>query len=144
MPSFDEEWAGLRATAHDHTTHTRLNSTEGGAAAPDLELHEAELAAVQRGASFLADALDRSGHEAEDSTSRAGTLLRTPGFGTGSALADVADRWRTQADTLRNVCADIASHLRDTTTLHAAAEQDTIASLHQSGAGTDNPRLSAL
>ncbi len=142
MPSFDEEWAGLRAAAREHTTHTRLNSAEGGAAAPDLELREAELAAVGQGASFLADALDRSGHEAEDNTSRAGRLLRTSGFGTGAALADVADRWKTQADTLRNACADIAGHLRDTTALHAAAEQDTVASLQQSGTG--NPRLSDL
>ncbi|ARQ68387.1 hypothetical protein [Streptomyces marincola] len=141
--SFDEEWRGLQASARDELTRTRLNSGAGGGG--DLEVHGQELTPVQEAAGSLADDLDRDGHVAQAPTEAAGAALRAPGLDTGSALADVAGRWQSQADALRDACLRIAGHIGETVHSHAAHELETVAALQRAGAvPASNPRLDAL
>ncbi|MDT0321038.1 hypothetical protein [Streptomyces millisiae] len=118
---------------------TRLNGTGTGGGA-DLEIHGAELADIQAGADELADDLDASGHLAENHTHVTGILLRTAGFESGPALIDVATRWQSQTDALRDACLRVSGHLRETTRSHAAAEQEAAAAVREAGAVL-NPRL---
>lgn len=139
--SFHEEWAAIQARAREESARTRLNSTAGqGDGGADLEIHSAELADIQGSADDLANDLDASGHTAENHTHVAGIFLRTPGFETGYALIEVATRWQSQADSLRDACLRISGHLQDTVRTHATVEQETAAAVRQTTAGL-NPRL---
>jgi hypothetical protein len=131
VASIDEDWARLRAAA----TTTRLNSstTSGG---DDLAVPDASLTDVGGQADFLATELDAGGHAAEDDTRAAGDALRQAGLGTGAALADVAERWSSQATALRDDCRRIASHLTETVRTHAGGEQEIIADLRSAHGGT--------
>ncbi|MFD5320091.1 hypothetical protein [Streptomyces sp. NPDC127098] len=139
--SFQQEWAAIQARARQETAHTRLNSTGGqGGGDADLEIHGAELSEIQGSADDLANDLDALGHTAENQTHVAGIFLRTPGFETGDALIEVATRWRSQADSLRDACLRISGHLQDTVRTYTVVEQETAAAVQQASSGL-NPRL---
>jgi hypothetical protein len=144
--SFDEEWAQLQAVAREQVAHTRLNSTGDGDAggSADLEVTDKELEKIEDTANGLANALDQSGHEAENHTHVAGIYLRTPGFECGQVLIDVATQWASQAETLRDACLRIANHLRDTAAEFAAAEEEAGAGMRHAQSITYNRSLSAL
>ncbi|TDC67960.1 hypothetical protein [Streptomyces hainanensis] len=140
--SFHQEWAAIQARAQDASARTRLNGTggRGGGDEADLELHSAELTDIRNTAEALAGDLDTAGHTAENPTRVAGILLRTPGFETGNALIEVATRWQSQADALRDACLRVSGHLEDTVRTHTAVEQETAAALRDSTTAL-NPRL---
>ncbi|MEV1006354.1 hypothetical protein [Streptomyces sp. NPDC049881] len=137
--SFDEEWAALQAAAREEQARTRLNSEgTGGADALDLEVSENDLTPLRTDADGLADRVTQDGFLAQNITHVAGIFLRTPGLDTGYALIEVAERWESQANALRNALQRIAGHVGETVRAHAGDELETAAALE--GARWHDPR----
>ncbi|MER7759285.1 hypothetical protein [Streptomyces sp. NPDC097619] len=116
--TFEQEWAGARATATGHT-----------AGAADLRVPAEALAAVGGAAYGLYQRLTRDGDHARPATFDASLALHRTGFRSGPALLLLHDRWNTQLRTLLDACAHVSDHLRTTNSTHAALESGLVARL---------------
>ena len=124
--SFDQEWSQLKATAAGRdSTSMRLNHViaDGGGGTPqgDLQVDEADLAAIGDEAFKLYQRLDKDGDHAKGHSYDAAGSLKAD-FAIGAALSDVTDKWDTQVNSLMEACAHISNHLDYTQKAHAGDE----------------------
>ncbi|GAA2798588.1 hypothetical protein [Streptomyces showdoensis] len=128
--SFDHEWASARSTAGPPVSMRLDQAAAGpGGGKADLSVDQDRLGAIGSAAYALHGRLVKDGNHARTQTTEAATGLKTNGFRTGSAMAEVHETWSSQLGTLLDACANISNHLDYSAASHAREEADIKAAL---------------
>ncbi|MEV7275865.1 hypothetical protein [Streptomyces sp. NPDC093111] len=127
--SFDQEWALARSSAGLPVSMRLDRAPAGQGGGVDLGVDQDRLGAIGSAAYALHGRLVKDGNHARTQTTEAATGLKTNGFRTGSAMAEVHATWSSQLGTLLDACANISNHLDYSAASHAKEEEDIRAAL---------------